>query len=63
MDNYRSVNQDLDATGTIMITGKAMIAIMIMGMVEKIKIEGSENDQPKKRPSRLRRDGFLFVYI
>ena len=48
MDNYRSVNQDLDATGTIMITEKAMIAIMIMGMVEKIKIEGSENDQKKE---------------
>ena len=43
--------------------GKGNVAIMIMDMVEKTKIEGSENDQQQKRPSRFRRDGFLFVYI
>jgi hypothetical protein len=51
LDNYRSVNQDLDVTGTIMITEKAMIATMIMDMVEEIAMEGSDNDQ-QKEPSR-----------
>jgi len=39
------VNQDLDVTGTIMITEKAMIATMIMDMTEEVTMEGSDIDQ------------------
>jgi len=45
LDSCRSVNQDLDAAGTIVIMDKMTIATMIMDMADATVMTGSKTTQ------------------